>query len=300
MTTETQDPADAAPRPLLATLWMTGAIVSFTSMGVAGRELGGILDTFEIMFFRSVIGFFIVIAVAAALGRLGRIRARKMHLHTMRNTCHFLGQNLWFYAVTVIPLAQVVALEFTTPLWVTLLAPFVLGERLTRTRALAAFFGFVGILIVARPDFTEIDPGVLAAAASAIGFAGSIMLTKILTRTETIVSILFWLTVIQAFLGAGFAGWDGDIALPDGQALPWVIVIACAGLTAHLCLTKALTLVPAVIVVPLDFARLPVIAIVGMLLYGERLDVFVFAGALVIFAANYLNIVAEARKASQN
>ncbi|MEM6634861.1 MAG: DMT family transporter [Pseudomonadota bacterium] len=287
-------------RPVAAGLWMIGAIVSFTTMGVAGREAGSSLDTFEIMLFRSAFGFFVVLAVAAMAGTLGQINRDKLGLHFARNLCHFFGQNMWFYAVTVIPLAQVVALEFTSPLWVTLLAPFLLGERLTRTRVFAAIAGFVGILIVARPDFTAIDAGLAAAAASAIGFGGSILFTKLLTRTSTITCILFWLTAMQAVMGLVFAGWDGQISLPDAVSLPWVILIALAGLTAHFCLTTALTLVPAVIVVPLDFARLPAIALVGMVLYGEGIDLFVLAGALVIFGANYLNLLVETRKASQN
>lgn len=287
----------AAPVPpvLKAGLWMSGAIVSFSSMAVAGRAVASELDTFETMMYRSFIGVAIVLAVAGTLGRLREVSRRDLHVHAIRNLCHFTGQNLWFFSLTFIPLAQVFALEFTSPLWVTVLAPFVLGERLTRTRALAAALGFAGILIVARPGFNEVNVGVFAAAASAIGFAGSILFTKRLTRTQTITSILFWLTVMQAGFGVVTAGWDGDIAWPSAQVWPWLAVIGCAGLLAHLCLTTALSVAPATVVVPFDFIRLPVIAIVGMALFAEPLDPFVFLGAAVIFGANYLNIWTESR-----
>ena len=280
---------------LKACLWMIGAIVSFTAMAIAGRAVSLNLDTFEIMMYRSLIGIIIVLTVAGAAGTLRQVRAEKLGLHFVRNLSHFAGQNLWFYSITVIPLAQVFALEFTSPLWVMLLAPLVLGERLTRSQAIAAVIGFVGILIVTRPSPETFEIGILTAALAAIGFAGSAVFTRKLTRTETITCILFYLTVMQAGMGIVFAGYDGDIALPTAANLPWVVVIAIAGLVAHFCLTKALSLAPATIVMPIDFTRLPVIAIVGMLLYAEPLDPFVMIGAVLIFGANYYNIWSSTR-----
>ncbi len=287
---------DAAPQPLKAALWMTGAIASFTSMAVAGREVSVELDTFETMMYRSFFGFFIVVTVLLALGRLGDINTDRLHLHGIRNLCHFTGQNLWFYAVAIIPFAQLFALEFTTPVWVALLAPLVLKEALNRTRLFAALLGFVGVLVVVRPGMTDVNAGVIAAAASAIGFAGSIMFTKLLTRTATVGCILFWLTVMQSIFGIVAAGWDGDIALPSSTTLPFVLLIGAAGLLAHLCLTNALRVAPATVVVPMDFLRLPLIAVIGMMFYGEALDTYVFFGAGLIFAAVYVNLWAEARR----
>jgi drug/metabolite transporter (DMT)-like permease len=283
---------------LRACLWMTGAIVSFTLMAIAGRAVSLDLDTFEIMLYRSLIGIVVVVAVAGATGQLHVIRARKMGWHAARNLSHFAGQNLWFYAITVIPLAQVFAMEFTSPLWVLLFSPLVLGERLTKTRILAALAGFIGILLVARPGFAQIHPGLILAGLAAIGFAGSAVFTRRLTRTEGIASIMFWLTAMQAVFGVICAGADGDIALPSGDNLPWVILIALAGLVAHFCITSALALAPATVVMPIDFTRLPVIALVGVLLYAEPLDPFVMLGAVIIFGANYANILAETRRKS--
>lgn len=283
-------------RPITAALWMTGSILSFTAMAIAARAIGGAHDTFEIMFWRSVMGFAIVLAVAGVLGRLGEVRRNGLGAHLLRNLFHFTGQNLWFWALTMIPLAQVFALEFTSPIWVILLSPLVLGERLTRPRVVAAVMGFIGILLVARPDFGALDPGVLAAAASAICFAMTNLMTKRLTGRESIVSILFWLTLMQAVLGLVTAGHDGAMRLPDGQTLPWLALIGVCGVLAHLCLTTALSLAPASFVMPIDFVRLPVIALVGVLVYGEALDPFVALGAAVIILGNWANIRAETRK----
>ena len=275
---------------LKAALWMLGAIASFSAMAVAGREVSQWLDTFEIMTYRSLVGIVVLWVILTLTGQWRQVTRRSISTHVVRNAAHFTGQNLWFYAMTSIPLAQVFALEFTSPIWVVLLSPLILGEPLTRLRLMSVSAGFVGILIVARPSPDTISPGLIAAASSAVFFALSVMYTRLLTRTETVLCIMFWLTLMQAAFGIIFSAWDGDMVAPSAQTLPWLVLIGLAGLLAHYCLTSALAIAPATVVVPIDFVRLPTIAIVGMLLYGEALDAWVFVGATVIFAANYANI----------
>lgn len=281
-------------RPLAAAFWMTGAIASFTAMAIAGRAVSGVHDTFEIMMWRSAIGLVLVLGVGAVVRRLREIRTDRLASHVIRNLCHFTGQNLWFWSLTMIPLAQVFALEFTSPLWVLLFSTLFLGERLTKVRLLAAAIGFCGILLVARPDMMHLNPGVLAAAGSAVFFAATMIMTKLLTRDESIISILFWLTVMQFLLGLGMAMTDGQMVLPTLATLPWLALIGGAGVLAHLCLTTALTLAPASFVAPLDFTRLPVIAVVGALVYTEPIETAVLLGGGLIFAANWLNLRASA------
>lgn len=283
-------------RPLAAALWMGGSILSFTLMAVAGRAVAPVHDTFEIMMWRSALGFGLVILFAALTGRLREVRRDRLGSHVIRNLFHFGGQNLWFWSLTMIPLAQVFALEFTSPIWVILLSPLVLGERLTRARLIAAGMGFLGVLLVARPDFGHLNAGVVAAAGSAICFAATALMTKRLTWGESIISILFWLTLMQFGLGLGIAALDGQVALPTARTLPWLALIGVCGVLAHLCLTTALSLAPASFVLPIDFIRLPVIAVVGMALYSEPVDVLVLAGAAVIFCGNWINIRSERRQ----
>lgn len=286
-----------APPTLRAAAWMVGAVASFTAMAIAARAVSFELDTFEIMMYRSFVGAIVVCVVANAAGTLHQISRRQFGLQLMRNVAHFIGQNLWFLAIMLIPLAQVFALEFTTPLWALLMAPFVLGEKLTRGRVLAAVAGFAGILIVARPTPDTIGLGLIAAACAAIGFAGSAVLTRKLTRTETLTCILFYMTILQLIFGIVCAGYDGDIAIPSIASLPWLIMIAIGGLFAHFCLTTALSIAPAAVVMPVDFVRLPMIAVVGIVFYNEPVDGFVFIGAIMIFAANYVNLLSETRMA---
>lgn len=275
---------------LIACLWMAGAIVSFTSMAIAGRQISDAHDTFEIMLYRSLLGILIVLVVGTWAGTLHQINNDRLGLHVWRNLAHFTGQNLWFFALPLIPLAQLFALEFTTPIWVILLSPLVLRERITPVGAAAALLGFIGILLVARPGAAPLSLGLFSAAAAAVFFALTAMLTRKLTRDQSVTTIMIYLTVLQAIFGLIMAGWDGDIAGPTTRTLPWLALIGCAGLLAHFCLTTALKLAPATIVMPIDFVRLPLIAVVGMLFYGEPLSLLVFVGAGVIFGANYMNI----------
>lgn len=287
--------APAANPTLRAALWMVGATASFSTMAIAGRAVSLDHDTFELMLYRSLVGIVTVVVVAALRGKTGDIHARRLGLHFTRNISHFAGQNLWFWALTLIPLAQVFSLEFTGPLWVLVLSPLLLGESITRPRAIAATLGFIGILIVTRPFSEPLSAGVLAAAGAAVGFAGSAIFTRKLTRTEPVISILFWLTVMQAAMGLIGAGYDGQIALPALRAAPWLVLIGFAGLFAHFCLTSALSLAPASVVMPIDFARLPIIGLIGWLVYNETVAPAVFLGGALIILGNWINLAAATR-----
>ncbi|GGE26823.1 DMT transporter permease [Primorskyibacter flagellatus] len=288
------DTAPAVPA-LRAALWMLGAIGCFLTMAVAGRVLAAELDTFEIMTWRSLTGVVIICLVITARSAWGQVSTHRFGLHVLRNVAHFTGQNLWFYAITVIPLAQVFALEFTSPLWVLMLSPLLLGERMTRRRMLSGLVGFAGILLITRPGAQALSPGLIAAALCAIGFAGTIMSTKRLTRDVSTMNILFWLTVMQAVFGLVCGGIDGDFAHPSAALWPAAVLVGVAGLAAHFCVTTALSIAPASIVAPMDFLRLPAAAVLGLLVYGEALDPLVLIGAAVIFGANYANIRGERR-----
>lgn len=285
-------------RPLAAALWMSGSIAGFCIVAVSGRALTRDLDTFEIMFYRSLVGLAVVLAFALLSGRMAEITTRHLPLQVLRNILHFAGQNLWLYALPLIPLAQLFALEFSYPLIVMVLAPLVLAERFTKAKVLWALVGFAGILIVARPfGAAGLSVGLAAAMACAFGFAGAALTTKSLTRTLSVTCILFWLTALQGLFGLALAGANGAIALPPLAAAGWILAIGLGGLGAHLCMTTALSLAPATVVTPIDFLRLPLIGLVGMVWYGEALDLWVFVGGAVIFAANFANLWSNARPA---
>ena len=281
--------------PLKAAAWMMGALLSFSTMAVATREVSAELDTFELMFYRSVLGLIMVGSVALLIpGGRAQLRTRRLPLHILRNCVHFVGQFGWFLGVSLIPFAQVFALEFTTPLWVALLAPLFLKERLTWNRIASAAVGFAGVLMVLRPGATVLNEGTIAVLVAAIGFAGSIMCTKKLAYTDKPLAILFYMGVIQ--LPIAIVLNLGSVSLPSPMGWVYVTIVAICGMTAHFSIARALSYADVVVVAPLDFLRLPLMAVVGLMLYAEPFETWVLAGGVMIVLANYANIVIENRR----
>ncbi|MDE0303764.1 MAG: DMT family transporter [Albidovulum sp.] len=281
--------------PIRAAFWMIGTLTSFTLLAVSTRELSFQLDTFELVFYRSFLSLVVLAAFAKAIGRLPRLNFQKFRLQCLRNAFQFAGMSCWFFAIASIPLAQVFAFEFTTPLWVALMAAVYLKEPLTPVQLFSVALGAVGIFIVARPGQVEFTPGTWAAVFCAIGFAGSAVLTRKLTRYQGTIEILLWMLILQSVAGLAVAGRDLELAVPSiNMALP-LIVMSVAGVTAHYCLTKALSIAPAAAVAPIDFFRLPLIAVIGMLAYGEALELAVFAGGAIICVGNFLNVRSRIR-----
>ena len=270
-----------------ALLWMSGALVSFMAMAVGIRELSADLSTFQILFFRSLVGVGVACSLLTVSG-WRQIRTRKLATHAARNIAHFCGQFGWAFAIAIIPMAEVFAIEFTTPLWTAVLAALFLGERLTRARVAAIFLGFMGVLVVLRPGVEIIDMAALAVLASALCYAVSHALTKGMSTTETPLSIIFYMAVIQLPLGLvpSLYNW----VWPSGAAWGWIVVVGVAALNAHYCIVRAFQRADATVVVPLDFLRLPLIALVGFVFYQEPLDMWVLAGAALIFAGTWFNV----------
>ncbi|MGF1609033.1 MAG: DMT family transporter, partial [Kiloniellales bacterium] len=234
-------PSNPTSAPLIAAAWMVGALFSFTAMAVAGREISFELDTFQLMFYRSLIGLIVIVAVAAlSPGGLAQFRTRRLGLHLGRNVVHFVGQFGWFYGIALIPLAQVFAIEFTIPLWVALLAPFVLHERLSAVRWAAVLVGFAGILIIVRPGAAPVSGGHLAVVIAALAFACTIMVTKRLASTESSLTILFYMALVQAPMG--LIPSLGHLQMPTAITWGWLVVVTLCGLSAHFCMAQALRL----------------------------------------------------------
>jgi drug/metabolite transporter (DMT)-like permease len=276
-----------------ATLWMTGTLISFMAMAIGGRELSAELNTFQILFFRSLIG---LVAIGALMRPTGwrRLQTGCFLLHAARNIAHFGGQFGWFYGLATLSLAEVFAIEFTVPVWTAVLATLLLGERLTRPRITAIALGIAGMLIILRPGAAVFQPAALAVLGGAVGYALSHTLTRKLAQIDPPLVIIFYMTAIQLPLGLvpSLAGWVS----PSPAMWPWLLAVGLSALTAHYCMARALKLADATVVVPMDFMRLPLIALVGLTLYGERPDVLVLVGAVVMLAGNLVNVRAEHNK----
>jgi drug/metabolite transporter (DMT)-like permease len=266
---------------------MGGALLSFSLMAVAVRELLRTLGSFEILFLRSLVSLVVMLAILPWFG-MRALRTRLIGVHVVRNAFHFAGQYAWVYAIGMLPLATVFAIEFTMPVWTAVLAMLILGERLDRGRAVMLALGLAGILVILKPGFAQVSPAALVMLAGSFAYAATMIATKRLAGHDTAFAVLFYMSAIQVPLGLlpALPGWVN----PGPAELPWIIAVGASGLGAHFCLTRALRAADATLVVPIDFLRLPLIAVIGMAFYSEPLELTTLLGAAVIFCGTYYSI----------
>jgi drug/metabolite transporter (DMT)-like permease len=275
---------------LRGALWMGGAVLSFSLMAISVRELAPVMGAFEILFLRSAISLVIMIGVVAYVG-MESLRTPRFGLHVLRNLFHFGGQYAWVYSIAMLPLAMVFAIEFTMPVWSAVLAVLLMGERLNHGRIVMLVLGLVGILIILKPGIEVVPPAALVMLIGSFAYAATMISTKQLAKTDSAFAVLFYMSLIQVPLALvpALQQW----VTPGIADLPWVLVIGVTGLSAHLCLTRSLRIADATLVIPIDFLRLPLIAVVGMIFYAEPLQASILIGAAVIFAGTYYSIRRE-------
>ncbi|TPJ43363.1 DMT family transporter [Mesorhizobium sp. B2-5-4] len=288
-----------APTPSIpkAAFWMALSITSFLAMSVAGRATTAELNVFQVLELRSVIGFFILLPLVMATGGLAAMRTQRPLAHIARNVVHYSGQAAWLYALTLIPLAVLISIEFTTPIWTAILAVTFLGERLSRPRLAAIVLGLIGVVVVVRPGVGSADAGHLVVLGAAVCFGVSLVLVKSLTRTDSVVRIIFWMLVIQSVVGLVPALYEWRN--PSLALWPWIILIGFTGMSSHFCLARALAYADATVISPMDFLRVPLSALIGWLLYQEQIDAFTAGGALLILMGNLLNLQRKAVKPAE-
>ena len=272
----------------MAALWMAGWLALMLLITVAGREALYGLNVFQLMLIRSSVGLLLLAPLVWRAGGLAAVKTQRLPQHIARNTIHFGAQLGWFFALTLIPIGQVVAIEFTMPLWTAILAARFLGERFTTFKFAAIVLGIVGVIMIVRPATGEINPGQLIALAAAVGFGTSVAMVKSLTRTEQTVTIIFYMLAVQTAgsLLPALSVWQW----PSLTIWGWAVVVAFCGTFSHYCMARALLFADASVVVPMDFLRVPLTALMGWLLYSERLDAFTVLGAALILTGNFLNL----------
>jgi drug/metabolite transporter (DMT)-like permease len=276
---------DRTPSKSLAALWMAGWLSLMLIIAIAGREAAREINVFQLMEMRSVLGFLMLYPLIHAQGGFAIVKTARLPQHIARNLIHYGAQLGWFLALTLIPIGQVVAIEFTMPLWTAILAAMFLGERMTVWKIA---LGIVGVIIIVRPATGEINPGQLIALAAAVGFGISVTMVKSLTRTDQTLAIMFWMLVVQSTAGLlpALYVWTW----PPTHLWGWVAVIAFCGTFSHYCMARALLHADATVVIPMDFLRVPLTAAAGWLIYSERLDLLTVLGAALILTGNLLNL----------
>ena len=277
-----------------AVMWMTGTLLSFLAMAIAARELSDTLSPFQIVFLRTSVGLAIVLVIGARMGRV-RLHSGRPGLHFMRNVANYGANLLWIAGVGLIPLAMVFALDFTVPIWLAVIAVIFLKEKMSLGKLVVILLGFAGVLIILRPGLVDIEEGSLIVLTAAVIFAVSNAMTKSLSGTDSSMTIVFYMFAIQWPMGLIPAAlvW----VTPAWGDLPWILVIGLTAVTAHYCMSQALSLADATLVIPIDFLRLPMIAVIGIVFYGEPFSAYILLGAILMLAGNFYNIRAESRAA---
>lgn len=266
--------------------WMFGVLTSFCLMAVGIRELSGDLPVFQTLFVRSVIGLLVVGLVMVLTGQLSRIGTTRPGMQVFRNLFHFCGQYLWFVGIGILPLAEVFALEFTVPLWSALLAAVFLNERLTPRRLTAVLLGLLGVVVIVQPTTAGPSEGALIVIGAAICFAVTFVCTKSLTVTDRPLTIVFYMCLVQMPIALAFSlhGW----VWPAGVQWIWLVLIGLTALSAHYCLAGAMSVAEVTTVVTIDYLRLPLIGLVGVLLYDEPLKLSLLLGGALMVLGNVI------------
>ncbi len=281
---------------------MLGAILAFSLTAVAGREATDVLTSSalsvsQLVFFRNIAGLGIILILLLLKGQASQVyKTSHLSLHVGRNVSHFVGQWCWFYGLALLPLAHVFAIEFTVPIWTALFASTLLAEKLTQRRIFSIALGFIGVLIILRPGIISIPWASWVVLISAVAYALSHTLTKRLTHFDGVLTILFFMHILQLPMALLLVSFD--FAWPQGDAWVFVLITAAAALSAHFCMAKALSYADATVVMPMDFLRLPFIALVGLFLYGEGVDWWLLLGAGVMLIGNRLALTEKLEKST--
>ena len=276
------NPFNVIPAPLRGIFFMLVSTVLFTGMQVTVRQVSEELHPFEIAFFRNFFGLLVVSPLLFRFG-FGALQTPKLKLHALRGALQTAGMMLFFTALTLAPLAQTVALSFTAPLFTTILAIVILRERAGWRRWAALIAGFVGAWIVIRPGIAVVNTGALLVILSSCVWAGSMIIIKILSRTESSLTITLYMGLFMAPLSLipALFVWQW----PGGQALMFLVLVGAFGGLGHLALAQAFKESDATAVLPYDFTRLIWASALGFLVFSEVPDLWTWIGGFVIFSS---------------
>lgn len=280
------------PAPLQGAFWMLTGVVVMSGMSVMIRYASETVHPFESLFFRNLFALLFLLPWMVRGGH-AEIRVSKLGIYTVRGLITFVSMASWFYAVTVIPLSQMVALSFTSPLFGTLLAVLVLHEVVRARRWAATTLGFIGVLIIIRPGIDTFDVGTGLMLMSAFTTAMSVIIVKRLTRTESTTAIVAWLTLVlvPVSLLTALPVWTW----PSLTALGWLAGLGICGVMGHWCVARAFAAADASLVMVFDYVRLPITAVIAYLVFDERTDAWTWVGASIIAAASIYTAHREAK-----
>jgi len=275
-------------KTLTAFAWGIGTVLAFCLQAIATRELDKAIPVQEIVLFRALTGLVVTVGIITWIGNHDLFKTRRPGMHLIRHGFHFFGQCGWLFGIGYLALADVFALEFTVPVWVALIAAIFLRERLTVRRCIAIALGLVGVVIIVNPTTGLIEGPALIVLASAVFYAIAFTANKSLAHTDSAMTLIFFMSLIQFPMGLVLSihAW----VTPQGQEWFWLIAIGLCALAGHYCITRAMQLADVSFVMTVDYLRLPLIAVIGSLLYLEPLKYPLLIGGLIILIGNMINV----------
>ena len=275
---------------------MLASAVLFGLMAVAIRLASQSLHTFEVAFFRN---FFGLMATTPLLVRHGPSLLRTQHFprYLLRCLVGIIGMMCGFWAIGHLPLAQAVALSYSSPIFVVIAAALFLGERVHARRWTAVALGFIGVLVITRPGSHDFNVGMLIAVISAFMTGLVSIQIKQLSALEPADRIVFYTTLIWVPMSLipALLVWRW----PQGIVWLWVIAAGVLGTGGHMLWTRALKLGDASLLTPITFVQVLVVGLYGWLLFDETIDRYTALGAAIILGSNYYIALREARLARQ-
>ena len=262
-------------------------------MGIVVKTLGARIPTIEILFFRSALGFFIVLP-AFMSNPLAPLRTRRRRMHFVRGVVGTLGNVCFFWTLTHMLLADAMALQFSRPLFMIPLAVTMLGEVVGLRRSIVTAIGFLGIVVYARPFTAGFDPGVFVGAAGALTGALVVICIKRLATTEPTRVIMFYYAFWTAALSLIPTLWMW--VTPTWFELALLVAVAFLGISGQWMITHGWTLGDATALAPLDYSRIVYSAVLGFLVFGELPGPWSFAGMALIVASSLYLVLHEGRR----
>ena len=275
---------DYMRKEFIALFWMIGTIICFCSMAICIRELSNNHSAFDIQFLRNAFCILILVIIYFSRKNIS-FSTKQLKYNLYRNFFHFLGQSGWTWGLTVLPLSTVFSIEFTMPIWASFIAIIFLKESINFQKTIFLIMGFIGTWIILSPNQSAINENAIIVLLASVSYAVAHNFTKTLTKTDKIISILFWMSILQLPLSLLGATIYGGLSVPHMNDLPIIVIFSIASLLAHLCLSNALKLGDATLVLPFDYIRLPVITALGWYLYNEKITTNIIIGSTLIIVA---------------
>lgn len=272
----------AESRPLAGIFWMLVTGLCFVAMTALVKSMGSTMHPTQSAFLRYLLGLvFLIPAIRPILN--ARLTRRHWVQFGVRGAIHAIGVMLWFFAMTQIPLAEVTAMNYLTPVYVTIGAALFLGETMALRRMLAIAAALVGVLIILRPGFREVSPGHLAMLGTALMLGGSYLLAKVtvadVSPAVVVAQLSIWVTIMLIPFAA--VVWE----TPTLQELGVLFLIALFATAGHYFMTLALQAAPVAVTQPVTFLQLVWAVAVGAFVFGESVDVWVVVGGTLILSA---------------